>query len=154
MKDRVGRVETMAQGAATYQAFGRLRIETRGLGFTELTDALAAWLLEQRIAAGLLTVFCRHTSASLTIQENADPDVRTDLITALERLAPRHASYVHGIEGPDDMPAHIRTMITGASVAVPILDGRLALGTWQGVYLIEHRDRAHRREILLHLVGA
>ncbi|HKH97229.1 MAG TPA: secondary thiamine-phosphate synthase enzyme YjbQ, partial [Beijerinckiaceae bacterium] len=102
----------------------------------------------------LLTVLCRHTSASLTIQENADPDVRTDLMTALDRLAPRDAPYVHGIEGPDDMPAHIRTMLTGASVAVPVLDGRPALGTWQGVYLIEHRDRPHRREILLHLVGA
>jgi secondary thiamine-phosphate synthase enzyme len=135
MRDRVGSVETVSQGAVTRQA-------------------LAAWVPEQRIAAGLLTVFCRHTSASLTIQENADPDVRTDLMAALDRLAPRDAPYVHGIEGPDDMPAHIRTMLTGASVAVPVLDGKLALGTWQGVYLVEHRDRPHRRELLLHLVGA
>ena len=153
MRDRAGRVETVSQGAVTRQALGRLVIETPGPGFTELTDALAAWVPEQRIAAGLLTVFCRHTSASLTIQENADPDVRTDLMAALDRLAPRDAPYVHGIEGPDDMPAHIRTMLTGASVAVPVLDGKLALGTWQGVYLIEHRDRPHRREVLLHLVG-
>jgi secondary thiamine-phosphate synthase enzyme len=99
-------------------------------------------------------VFCRHTSASLTIQENADPDVRTDLMTALDRLAPRDVPYVHGIEGPDDMPAHIRTMLTDAVLTIPVVDGRLALGTWQGIYLIEHRDRPHRREIVLHLVGA
>jgi len=154
MRDRVGPVATLAQGAATRQALGRLVVETPGPGFTELTDALAAWVSEQRVAFGLLTVFCRHTSASLTIQENADPDVRTDLTTALDRLAPRDAPYVHGIEGPDDMPAHIRTMLTGASVAVPVLDRKPALGTWQGVYLIEHRDRPHRRELLLHLVGA
>ena len=154
MRDRAGRVETVSQGAVTRQALGRLVAETPGPGFTELTDALAAWVSEQRIAAGLLTVFCRHTSASLTIQENADPDVRTDLMAALDRLAPRDAPYVHGIEGPDDMPAHIRTMLTGASVAVPVLDGELALGTWQGVYLVEHRDRPHRREVLLHLLGA
>jgi secondary thiamine-phosphate synthase enzyme len=154
MRDRVGSVETVSQGAVTHQALGRLIVETPGPGFTELTDALAAWVPEQRIAAGLLTVFCRHTSASLTIQENADPDVRTDLMAALDRLAPRDAPYVHGIEGPDDMPAHIRTMLTGASVAVPVLDGKLALGTWQGVYLVEHRDRPHRREIVLQLIGA
>jgi secondary thiamine-phosphate synthase enzyme len=154
MRDRVGPVATLAQGAATRQALGRVVVETPGPGFTELNDALAAWVSEQRVGAGLLTVFCRHTSASLTIQENADPDVRTDLMSALDRLAPRGASYVHGIEGPDDMPAHIRTMLTGAFVAVPVLDGNLALGTWQGIYLIEHRDRPHRRELLLHLVGA
>jgi secondary thiamine-phosphate synthase enzyme len=154
MRDRVGPVATVAQGASTRQALGRLVVETPGPGFTELTDALAAWVSEQRVAFGLLTVFCRHTSASLTIQENADPDVRIDLMTALDRLAPRDAPYVHGIEGPDDMPAHIRTMLTGASAAVPVVDGKLALGTWQGVYLVEHRDRPHRRELLLHLVGA
>jgi secondary thiamine-phosphate synthase enzyme len=99
-------------------------------------------------------LFCRHTSASLTIQENADPDVRTDLMTALDRLAPRKAGYVHDDEGADDMPAHIRTMLTGTSVAIPVAGGKLALGTWQGLYLVEHRDRPHRREIVLHLVGA
>ena len=151
---RIGAVKTVSEGAVTRQAVARLVVETLGPGFIELTDALAAWVSEQRVAAGLLTVFCRHTSASVTIQENADPDVRTDLMTALDRLAPREAPYVHGIEGPDDMPAHIRTMLTGASVAVPVLDGRLALGTWQGIYLVEHRDRPHRRDILLHLGGA
>ena len=154
MRGHVGPVATLVQGAATRQVLGRLVVETPGPGFTDLTDALAAWVSEQRVAAGLLTVFCRHTSASLTIQENADPDVRSDLMTALDRLAPRNVGYVHDTEGPDDMPAHIRTMLTGASLAVPVLDGKLALGTWQGVYLIEHRDRPHRREILLHLVGA
>ena len=106
------------------------------------------------IRDGLVTVFCRHTSASLTIQENADPDVQTDLMTALDGLAPRHAGYVHGAEGPDDMPAHIRTMVTDSALSVPLVDGRLALGTWQGIYLIEHRDRPHRREIVLRAVGA
>jgi secondary thiamine-phosphate synthase enzyme len=154
VRDLVGTVETVRQAAATRQVLGRIVVETPGPGFTELTDALAGWVSGQRVAAGLLTVFCRHTSASLTIQENADPDVRTDLMTALDRLAPRNAGYVHGLEGPDDMPAHIRGMLTGASVAVPVLDGKLALGTWQGVYLVEHRDRPHRREILLHLLGA
>ncbi len=150
----VGPAETLGDVGPVRQVLGRLLVETRGPGFTELTDAVGGWVAGQRIAAGLLTVFCRHTSASLTIQENADPDVRTDLMTALDGLAPRDAGYVHAIEGPDDMPAHIRSMLTGASVAVPVLDGRLALGTWQGVYLIEHRERPHRREIILHLVGA
>jgi secondary thiamine-phosphate synthase enzyme len=151
---RIGRVETVSDGAVTRQVLGRVVVETQGPGFTDVTDDVARWAAGQRVASGLLTVFCRHTSASLTIQENADPDVRTDLMTALHRLAPRDAAYVHGIEGPDDMPAHIRTMLTGASVAVPILGGELALGTWQGIYLIEHRDAPNRRELVLHLVGA
>src|SRR3954447_26788697 len=144
-------VETLARGAADRQAIGRLTVETSGPGFTELTAAVAAWVAESGIRDGLLTAFCRHTSASLTIQENADPDVRTDLMAALDRLAPRNAGYVHDAEGPDDMPAHIRTLLTDVSVPIPVLDGRLALGTWQGLYLIEHRDRPHRREVLLHL---
>jgi secondary thiamine-phosphate synthase enzyme len=101
----------------------------------------------------VLVALCRHTSASLTIQENADRDVRTDLMAALDGLAPRQAGYTHGTEGPDDMPAHIRTMLTDVTLALPLLDGRLALGTWQGLYLLEHRDRPHRREILLQLLG-
>jgi secondary thiamine-phosphate synthase enzyme len=101
-----------------------------------------------------LTVYCRHTSASLTIQENADPDVQRDLMAALDRLAPRDAGYVHTVEGPDDMPSHIRAMLTGVSLSIPVLDGRLDLGTWQGLYLIEHRDAPHRREIVLHVIGA
>jgi secondary thiamine-phosphate synthase enzyme len=150
----VGLVATLSEGAPTRQVLGRLVVETRGQGFVEITDAVADWIAGCRVAAGLLTLFCRHTSASLTIQENADRDVRTDLMTALDRLAPRDAAWVHDSEGPDDMPAHVRTMLTGVSLPVPILDGKLALGTWQGLYLIEHRDRPHRREIVLHVVGS
>ena len=153
-RGRVGRVETTMAGAAMRQALGRVTIETPGPGFTEFTAAAAGWLAETGIRDGLLTVFCRHSSASLTIQENADPDVRTDLMASLDRLAPRDGSYVHDTEGPDDMPAHIRTMLTGTFVAIPILGGALALGTWQGLYLIEHRDRPHRRELVLHVIGA
>jgi secondary thiamine-phosphate synthase enzyme len=166
---RIGRSETLAAGAAARQALGRLMVETAGPGFTEITAEVARWLEGTGIRDGLLTAFCRHTSASLTIQENADPDVQTDLLTALDRLAPRGAGYVHDTEGScakskpvpylhrsegaDDMPAHIRTMLTDVSLSIPVIGGPLALGTWQGVYLIEHRDQPHRREIVLHLVG-
>jgi secondary thiamine-phosphate synthase enzyme len=147
-------VETVQAGAVSRQALGRLAIQTPGPSFTDLTAEAARFVADSGIAHGLLTVFCRHTSASLTIQENADPDVQTDLLTALNRLAPRDAGYRHGIEGPDDMPAHIRAMLTGASLAVPVIDGRLALGPWQGLYLVEHRDRPHRRELVLHAAGS
>jgi secondary thiamine-phosphate synthase enzyme len=150
----VGRIETVHTGDASRQALGRLMVEMQGPGFTNLTRAISHWVAESGIASGLLTVFCRHTSASLTIQENADPDVQRDLTTALDRLAPRNAGYVHGTEGPDDMPAHIRAMLTGVSLSIPVLDSHLALGTWQGIYLIEHRDAPHRREIVLHVTGA
>jgi secondary thiamine-phosphate synthase enzyme len=146
-------VEKLHEGAVSRQAIGRLVVETRGPGFTEITHAVSQWAAGTGLRNGLLVAFCRHTSASLTVQENADPDVRTDLMAALDGLAPRHTGYVHGTEGPDDMPAHIRTMLTGVSVAIPLLDARLALGTWQGLYLVEHRDRPHRREILLQLLG-
>lgn len=147
-------IETLAEGGATRQVSGRLTVETKGQGFTEITDTVSRWLAGTGIRHGLLTVFCRHTSASLLIQENADPDVRRDLLTALDRLAPRNAGYVHSTEGPDDMPAHIRTMLTGASLGIPVVGGRMALGTWQGLYLAEHRDRPHRRDLILHLIGA
>ncbi|WP_375464773.1 secondary thiamine-phosphate synthase enzyme YjbQ [uncultured Methylobacterium sp.] len=151
---RVGAVEGLRAGEVRRQAHARLTIATPGPGFTEFTDGVAAFVREAGVTSGLVTVFCRHTSASLTIQENADPDVRTDLMSALDGLAPRHSVYVHGAEGPDDMPGHIRTMITDAALTIPVIDGRLALGTWQGIYLIEHRDRPHRREIVLAVVGA
>ena len=151
---KIGRVEAFASGPVARQALGRLVVDTPGQGLFEITDEAARFVLESGLREGLLTLFCRHTSASLTIQENADPDVRTDLMTALDRLAPRKAGYVHDAEGADDMPAHIRTMLTGTSVAIPVAGGKLALGTWQGLYLVEHRDRPHRREIVLHLVGA
>jgi secondary thiamine-phosphate synthase enzyme len=147
------RVETLHEGAVARNATGRLVIPTRGPGFTEITDLVAPWVAELRMRDGLLVAFCRHTSASLTIQENADPDVRRDLLAALDRLAPRDAPYVHDMEGPDDMPAHIRTMITDSGLAIPLVAGRLGLGTWQGIYLVEHRARPHRREVTLQFVG-
>jgi secondary thiamine-phosphate synthase enzyme len=135
------------------QAHHLIRVDTRGPGFTDLTARVAQWLASIGAADGLLTVFNRHTSASLTIQENADPDVLDDLMDALEGAAPRSSRYRHDTEGPDDMPAHIKAMLTSASVGVPVIGGRAQLGTWQAIYLIEHRDRPHRREILLHFVG-
>jgi secondary thiamine-phosphate synthase enzyme len=148
------RIETLSEGEITRQASGRLGVDTRGQGFTEITDAVARWLSGTGIRHGLLTVFCRHTSASLLIQENADPDVRRDLLTAFDRLAPRNAGYVHSTEGPDDMPAHIRTVISGVSLSIPVMEGRMSLGAWQGIYLAEHRDRPHRRDLTFHLIGA
>jgi secondary thiamine-phosphate synthase enzyme len=151
---RIGALEGFSAGEIRRRASARLTVATEGQGFTDVTGAVAAFVRESGIGDGLVLVFCRHTSASLTIQENADPDVRTDLMDALDGLAPRGAGYVHGAEGPDDMPAHIRTMLTESGLAVPLQGGRLALGTWQGIYLIEHRDRPHRREIALSAVGA
>jgi secondary thiamine-phosphate synthase enzyme len=135
------------------QAHHLIRLETNGLGFTDVTARVAAWLQSIRAQDGLLTLFVRHTSASLLIQENADPDVLSDLATALEWAAPRTARYRHHIEGPDDMPAHIKAMLTSTTLGVPVLAGRAQLGTWQAIYLAEHRDRPHSREIMLHFVG-
>ena len=135
------------------QAGTSLFIETHGKRLIEFTDDVALWLAGQRLSVGLLNLFCRHTSCSLLIQENADPDVQSDLADFFERIAPENGDYVHGSEGPDDMPAHIRTALTTVSLSVPIVAGRLALGTWQGIYLFEHRARPHRREIVLHLIG-
>ncbi|GJE27152.1 secondary thiamine-phosphate synthase enzyme YjbQ [Methylobacterium organophilum] len=151
---RIGGLEGFSTGAVTRQASARFTVSTPGQGFTDVTGAVADFVARSGLTRGLVAVFCRHTSASLTIQENADPDVRTDLMTALDGLAPRHGSYVHGIEGPDDMPAHIRTLLTDSGLTIPVIDGRLALGTWQGIYLIEHRDRGHRRELTLAALGA
>lgn len=148
------RIETLTEGEIVRQASGQLRVETRGQGFVEITDAVGRWVAGTGIGHGLLTVFCRHTSASLLIQENADPDVGRDLLTAFDRLAPRDAGYVHAAEGPDDMPAHIRTVLSGVSLSIPVVAGRMALGTWQGIYLAEHRDRPHRRDLIFHLIGA
>jgi secondary thiamine-phosphate synthase enzyme len=147
-------VETLSEASVTQQVNGRLVVETEGPGFTEITEPLSRWVFGTGVLNGLLTVFCRHTSASLLIQENADPDVRRDLLTAFNRLAPREAGYIHSIEGPDDMPAHIRTMLSGVSLSIPVVDGQMVLGTWQGVYLAEHRDRPHTRDLIVHLIGA
>jgi secondary thiamine-phosphate synthase enzyme len=130
-----------------------LTVETRGTGFTDLTSEAVKFLREVHAREGALTLFIRHTSASLTIQENADPTVLVDLTTALNRLAPENAGWRHDTEGPDDMPAHIKTMLTATSLHVPVLQGALALGTWQGIYLVEHRARPHRREIVLQFAG-
>jgi secondary thiamine-phosphate synthase enzyme len=135
------------------QAHHLIGVETGGPGFTDMTERVAAWLSSIGARDGLLTVFVRHTSASLTIQENADPDVLSDLMTVLDRLAPRTARYRHSVEGPDDMPAHVKSMLTAVSLGVPVMNGKAQLGTWQAIYLIEHRDRPHRRELLLHFVG-
>jgi secondary thiamine-phosphate synthase enzyme len=136
------------------EATHTLVVETRGRGLVEITRGVSRWVAAEGMTTGLLTVFCRHTSASLLIQENADPDVRTDLEAYFETIAPEAAGrYVHGSEGPDDMPAHIRTALTTVSLGIPLAGGRLALGTWQGIYLFEHRRRPHRREVVLHLIG-
>ncbi|KAB2920454.1 MAG: YjbQ family protein [Hyphomicrobiaceae bacterium] len=131
----------------------RLAIRTHGPGFTDITPDLRAWLAAIGAHDGLLTVFVRHTSASLVIQENADPDVLRDLADALERAAPRHVRYRHSVEGPDDMPAHIKSMLTATTLGIPVSAGQAVLGTWQAAYLVEHRDRPHDREVVLHYVG-
>ena len=135
-------------------ATATLRVETPGIGFTDITADARAFLADSGGRDGVLLVFLRHTSASLTIQENADPDVQTDLVTALERLAPQGAFWVHDAEGPDDMPAHVKAMLNGISLHVPVMDGALALGTWQGLYLVEHRRRPHAREVIFQFVGS
>jgi secondary thiamine-phosphate synthase enzyme len=131
----------------------RLTVQTPGRSFLDLTAEVTGFVRDAGAVEGTVTLFIRHTSASLTIQENADPTVLVDLTTALDRLAPEHAGWSHDTEGPDDMPAHIKTMLTATSLQIPVLDGDLALGTWQGIYLIEHRARPHRREIVLQFVG-
>jgi secondary thiamine-phosphate synthase enzyme len=130
-----------------------LTIQTSGRGFTDLTAEVAKFLKDAGATEGAVTLFIRHTSASLTIQENADPTVLDDLSAALDRLAPEDAGWRHDAEGPDDMPAHVKTMLTATSLHIPVLKGELALGTWQAIYLIEHRARAHRREVVLQFVG-
>jgi secondary thiamine-phosphate synthase enzyme len=136
------------------QATHVIRTRTPGRGLIEITQDVRAWVAEQGMSTGLLTVFCRHTSASLLIQENAAPEVRTDLEAFFDRIAPEDPSrYEHDDEGPDDMPAHIKTALTQVQLSIPVVDGKLALGTWQGIYLFEHRRRAHQREIALHLLG-
>ena len=135
------------------QANHVLTVPTRGKGFIELTRALASWLDSFGANSGLLTVFVAHTSASLTIQENADPNVRRDLLDTLEILAPEDRNYAHADEGPDDMPAHIKAMLTSVSLTIPVHDGRMVLGTWQGVFLIEHRTQPHQRNVALNFMG-
>jgi secondary thiamine-phosphate synthase enzyme len=131
-----------------------LTVQTRGKGFVDLTSEVAKFVRESNAREGAVTLFVRHTSASLTIQENADPSVLADLQTALSRLAPENAGWTHDAEGPDDMPGHVKTMLTATSLHIPVVNGEMTLGTWQAIYLIEHRARPHRREVVLQFVGA
>ena len=132
----------------------RLAIKTKGKGLYEISDQVVAWVRETELKTGLLTAFIQHTSASLTIQENADPDVIADLNDHFSRLAPEDSKlYRHTVEGPDDMPAHIRAALTDTQLSIPVLDGRPVLGTWQGIYVFEHRTSPHRRTVVLHLLG-
>lgn len=130
-----------------------LQIDTAGRELLDMTSKVAVWLAEARLVRGTLSLFCRHTSAGLLISENADPAVRRDLVRWLDRLAPEGPHYEHADEGPDDMPAHVKAMLTGSAISVPFTGGRLLLGTWQAIYLVEHRARGHRREIVLTACG-
>ena len=138
---------------AAMVATSMLTVQTGRAGFVDLTSEVAKSVKQAGAVEGAVTLFIRHTSASLTIQENADPSVLDDLMTALGRLAPEDGGWSHDTEGPDDMPAHIKTMVTSTSLQVPVLRGELALGTWQAIYLIEHRARPHRREVVLQFIG-
>jgi len=148
-----GRLSRIDTAQPDLIARATLRIDTPGPALIEITHDAAQFLNQSGAGDGALTAFVRHTSASLTIQENADPDVRRDLLTALQRLAPENAGWVHDTEGPDDMPAHIKAMLTGVSLGVPVSGGRMVLGTWQGLYLVEHRRAPHAREIVLQFIG-
>jgi len=140
--------------AASSVVSSALTVQTSRAGFVDLTVDVAKFVHDAKAREGAVTLFIRHTSASLTIQENADPSVLRDLMTALDRFAPENAGWSHDTEGPDDMPAHVKTMLTATSLYVPVLGGELALGTWQAIYLIEHRARPHRREVLLQFMGS
>ncbi|VXC80250.1 conserved hypothetical protein [Sphingomonas sp. T1] len=135
------------------QSTTQITIDTRRQGLVDITAPIRRWVDAQAMQSGLLTVFCRHTSASLLIQENAAPEVRTDIEAYFARIAPESSSYLHDDEGPDDMPAHLRAALTQVQLSIPVIDATLALGTWQGIYLFEHRRRPHGRSLALHLIG-
>ena len=135
------------------QALHRLAVATNGKGLVPVTEPVCRWVAAQAIETGLLTIWCRHTSCSLLVQENADPNVRADLEAFFHRLVPENAGYRHEDEGPDDMPAHIRSALTQTQLVIPVDSRRPVLGTWQGIYLFEHRQAPHRRELVLHLIG-
>jgi secondary thiamine-phosphate synthase enzyme len=148
------RLSAISSAVPAVIATAELTVDTPGEGFLDITAQLRDFIAGAGAQDGAALLFLRHTSASLTIQENADPDVLRDLVAALRHLAPRNFGWIHDAEGPDDMPAHVRTMLTGVSLQIPVLGGRLQLGTWQGVYLIEHRARPHRRQIVLQFTGS
>lgn len=149
-----GRMSAIVEVTPQLIASATLRVETRNAGFTDITGNAAGFIDQIRAGEGVLLIYLRHTSASLAIQENADPDVQSDLIAALDRLAPENAPWVHDVEGPDDMPAHVKAMLSGVSLHVPVVGGKLALGAWQGIYLIEHRRRPHSREVTFQFIGS
>jgi secondary thiamine-phosphate synthase enzyme len=149
-----GSLSSIATFVPEIIATATLLVDSSGRSFTEITDQATRFVAESGAKDGALFMFMRHTSASLVIQENADPDVRSDLASALDRLAPADAPWIHDVEGPDDMPAHVKTMLTGVSLHVPVIAGTLALGTWQGIYVAEHRARTHRREVVLQFIGS
>jgi len=147
------RVETTGEAALSRIVNGRLSVQSRGEGFIDLDGALTEWLDAIHAGEGVLLAWVAHTTASLVVQENADPDVRADLVTSLHRLAPRDAGYRHATEGEDDMPAHIRAMLTDVAVTLPIRGSRPALGTWQSLYLVEHRDGGRKRTVTMTYLG-
>ncbi|MGC1846793.1 MAG: secondary thiamine-phosphate synthase enzyme YjbQ, partial [Pseudolabrys sp.] len=149
-----GRLSVIVEAVPQLIASATLRIDTRGTGFIDITDNAVNFIEDIRAGEGALLIYLRHTSASLTIQENADPDVQVDLITALDRLAPENVDWIHDAEGPDDMPAHLKAMLNGVSLHVPLTGGKLALGTWQAIYLIEHRRNPHSREVMFQFIGS
>jgi secondary thiamine-phosphate synthase enzyme len=149
-----GRMSSIVEATPQLIASATLRVETGGVGFTDITENAAGFIDQIRAGDGVLLVHLRHTSASLVIQENADPDVQSDLIAALDRLAPENSAWIHDVEGPDDMPAHVKAMLNGLSLHVPVLDGKLALGVWQAIYVVEHRRRPHSREITFQFIGS
>ena len=148
-----GRLTPISAVAAQIAVTAELSVETPGEGFTDITRDAARFLQDSKAGDGALFLFLRHTSASLVIQENADPDVQRDLVTALRRIAPEDAGWVHDTEGPDDMPAHVKAMVSGISLHIPVAGGDMLLGTWQGIYLVEHRARPHQRKIVLQFLG-
>jgi secondary thiamine-phosphate synthase enzyme len=148
-----GRLSAVTTIVPELMVAATLAVETRGQGFVEITGDVRDFVARSGAGDGILFMFVRHTSASLIIQENADPGVRVDLAAALDSLAPADAGWVHDAEGPDDMPAHVKTMLTGVSLHIPVRAGAPDLGTWQGIYLAEHRTRPHRRQVALHYVG-
>ncbi len=148
------RMSTIIEAAPQLIAGATLHVDTPGVGFTDITENAVGFVAKAGAGDGVLLIYLRHTSASLTIQENADPDVQADLVAALDRLGPEDAPWIHDVEGPDDMPAHVKAMLNGVSLHVPVTAGKLALGAWQGIYLIEHRRKPHSREIILQFVGA
>lgn len=149
-----GRLSAISAAVPQLIASASLRLDTPGAGFTEITAQAADFIAQCGAGDGTLLVYLRHTSASLAIQENADPDVQADLAAALDRLAPQDAPWIHDVEGPDDMPAHVKALLTGVSLHVPVAGGKLALGVWQGLYLIEHRRRPHSREVIFQFIGS